>query len=86
MIVQCSSRHSSFTFFPLSNRASKEGSWEAEKLGTWEVGEWLFAAGVIFFVEDGKRGKLGSWEAWKIGSWKKMEALKMRLEFRAFLF
>jgi hypothetical protein len=29
----------------------------------------VFAAGVIFFVEDGKRGKLGSCEAGNLGSW-----------------
>jgi len=46
--------HHSF-FIPLSNRASKEGSWEDEKLGTWEVGELFFAAGVIFFMEAVKR-------------------------------
>jgi hypothetical protein len=38
---------------------SKDRSWEAEKLGTWEVGELFFAAGVIFFMEVGKRGKSG---------------------------
>jgi len=29
------------------------------KLGTWEVGESFFAAGVIFFMEAVKRGKSG---------------------------
>jgi hypothetical protein len=46
----------------------KEGSWEAEKLGTWEVGESFFDMGVIFLW---KMGKEGSWEAGKIGSWEK---------------
>jgi hypothetical protein len=56
---------------PLSNRALKEGSWEAEKLGTWEVGESFFAAGAIFFMEDGKRRNLGTWEDRKMGKkWK----------------
>jgi hypothetical protein len=44
---------------PLSNRALKEGSWEAEKLGTWELAELFFAAGVIFFVNAEKIGKSG---------------------------
>jgi hypothetical protein len=37
----------------------KEGSWEAEKLGTWELEELFFAAGVIFFVNAEKIGKSG---------------------------
>jgi hypothetical protein len=62
--------HHSF-FIPLSNRALKEGSWEDEKLGTWEAGELFFDAGIIFFMESGKEG---SWEdrkmgkRWKLGS------------------
>jgi hypothetical protein len=35
----------------------KEGSWEAVKLGTWEVGEPFFAAGVIFLLKLGKDGR-----------------------------
>ena len=35
---------------------SKEGSWEAEKLGTWEVGELVFAEGVVFLWWLGKEG------------------------------
>jgi hypothetical protein len=33
------------------------------KLGTWEVGQLFFVAGVIFFMEDGKRGKPGRFAA-----------------------
>jgi hypothetical protein len=35
----------------------KEGSWEAAKLGTWEVGKLFFAAGVISLVNAEKIGK-----------------------------
>jgi hypothetical protein len=38
---------------------SKDRSWEAEKLGTWEVEELFVDAGVIFFIKAGKRGKSG---------------------------
>jgi hypothetical protein len=34
----------------------KEGSWEAEKLGIWEVGELFVDAGVIFLWSLGKEG------------------------------
>jgi hypothetical protein len=41
----------------------KEGSWEDEKLGSWEAEESLFVAGVILFMEAGKRGKIGRYAA-----------------------
>jgi hypothetical protein len=37
-------------------RASKEGSWEDEKLGSLEVGESFFDVGVIFLWRLGKEG------------------------------